>query len=104
MRVQFQMSGGIGYFPGLAAPRTIEVASLDRATQQELTTLLEQTNFFNLPAHTPSHPGSADHHTYQITIEDGTRRHTVTLSDPVPLGPLRHLIEVLRTAATGDER
>jgi hypothetical protein len=94
------MSGGIGYFPGLAAPRTIDVGALDSATQQQLTNLVQETDFFNLPAHTPSQPGSADHHTYQITIEDGARRHTVTLSDPLPLGPLRHLIEVLRTAAS----
>jgi len=102
VRVQFQTSGGIGYFPGLAASRTFDIDALDDATRQQLTRLLQETDFFNLPAHIASHPGSADHQTYRITIEDGARRHTVNVSDPVPLGPLRQLIDALRAAAGGD--
>jgi hypothetical protein len=102
VRVQFQTSGGIGYFPGLAAPRTFDIDSLDDTTRQQLIRLLQETDFFNLPAHMPPHAGSADHQTYRITIEDGARRHTVNVSDPVPLGPLRELIDALRAAAGGD--
>jgi len=102
VRVQFQTSGGIGYFPGLAAPRTFDIDSLDDTTRQQLIRLLQETDFFNLPAHMPPHAGSADHQTYRITIEDGARRHTVNVSDPVPLGPLRQLIDALRAAAGGD--
>jgi hypothetical protein len=103
MRVRFQIGGGIGYFPGLAAPRTIDVDGLDERTRQALTNLVEEADFFNLPAHTPPHPGSADHQTYQITIEDAGRRHTVYVSDPVSPPPLQRLIELLRTAPSDKE-
>ena len=98
------MSGGIGYFPGLAAPRTIDVDGLDDRTRQELRELLQETDFFRLPAHIATEPGSADHYTYRITIEDAARHHTVNVSDPVSPPPLHRLVELLRTAAGGDER
>ena len=48
MRVSFQMSGGIAFFPGLAAPRTIDVDALPDPTRRELTSLIENSRFLLL--------------------------------------------------------
>jgi hypothetical protein len=97
MRVRLRTSGGIAFFPGLAAPRTIDVDTLDEKTRETVTSLIRDTDFFNLRPHDLTPPGAADHCTYQITVEDGPRRHTISVCDPVPPGSLQQLIELLRT-------
>jgi hypothetical protein len=97
MRVQFQISGGVGFFPGLAARRTIDAETLPAHTQRVLADLVEETQFFSLPAQVSAAPGSADHQTYRITIEDRARHHTIVVSDPVAGEPLQRLIDLLRS-------
>ena len=97
MRVRLQTSGGIAFFPGLAAARTIDVDALDEQTRDRLKTLIGDADFFNLPARIAPRPGAADHHTYQLTVEDGSRKHTVSVSDPVAPVSLQRLIDLLRT-------
>jgi len=96
MRVRFQTTGGVAFFPGLAAPRTIDVDTLDDKTRATLTRLIRDVDFFNLRPQPSTRPGAADHCTYQITVEDGPRRHTVSVCDPVTSAPLQQLIDVLR--------
>ena len=96
MRVRFQTTGGIAFFPGLAAPRTIDVDTLDDETREKLTRLIRDVDFFSLRPQPSTRPGAADHCTYQITVEDGSRRHTVNLCDPVTSTSLQQLIDVLR--------
>lgn len=95
MRVQFQTSGGIAYFPGLAAPRTIDVDAIAAPQRHELIGLIEDCGFFALPSQMPAPPGAADHRTYQITIEDEARSHSVSVSEPVTSPSLARLIELL---------
>ena len=71
MRVQFQVSGGIGHFPGLAAARTIDADALSEEDRRALQELVEEARFFELPAHAPAPRGAADYQTYAITIEEG---------------------------------
>jgi hypothetical protein len=96
MRVRFQASGGIGAFPGLAEPRTIDLDDLPADDRQSLEHLLQQAQFFDLPRKLPAAAGSADYLSYEITVEDATRQHTVTVSDPVAEPALRALITRLR--------
>jgi hypothetical protein len=97
MRIRFQTSGGIAYFPGLAAPRVIDVDRLDDATRDSLTKLIRDGEFFSLPAETGTTPTAADHHTYRITVDDGARQHTVTVSDPIENPTLQRLVTLLQT-------
>ena len=97
MRVQFQVSGGVGYFPGRAAPRTIDVDALPEADRDALNTLVAAAEFFSLPQRLPAPRGAADYQTYQITIEDGGRRHAVAVADPVANPALQQLIDKLRS-------
>ena len=94
-RVSFQVSGGLAFFPGLAAPRTIDLDALPEPTRRELINLIEKSRFFSLPSPALP-PGPADCQTYRITIQDGARGHTIVVSDPVMSEPLQRLIELLR--------
>jgi emfourin len=97
MRVQFQVSGGIGFLPGLAAPRAIDVDALPDDDRRRVERAVDEARFFTLPARVPAPRGAADFQTYHVTIEDGPRRHTVVVSDPVAPAPLQKLINVLRS-------
>ncbi len=96
MRVRFQVSGGIAFFPGLAAPRTIDVDTLDANTRDTLIKLIHDGEFFDRPAQPPAAAGAADHQTYQITVEDGGRQRTIRVSDPITDPTLQRLVELLR--------
>ena len=97
MHVHFQVSGGIGAFPGLAAPRDIDVDALPDSDRRRVKQAVDDARFFTLPARVPAPRGAADYQTYQIRIEDGPRRHTVVVSDPVAPAPLQKLVDVLRS-------
>lgn len=99
MRIIFQTEGGVAYFPGLAKPVEIDIDALPQAQADALQGAITDAAFFELPAHVNvPQRGAADVHTYTITVEANTRRHTVRVSDPPPekLGPL---IKQLRAAA-----
>ena len=99
MQITFKTSGGIAYFPGLAAGKTVDVDALPQERQAEVRGLLESTKFFDLPARTAVKPGAADYQTYTISVSDGDRHKTVAISDPVPpeLAPLVQLLRELTT-------
>jgi hypothetical protein len=85
MQIKFIQEGGVGYFPGLSKPVTIEVDSLEKGQAEELKRLVDSAHFFDLPADvgTPLPPGAADYQHYTIIIEEGGRRHSVRI--PVPM-------------------
>ncbi|MEN3339948.1 MAG: hypothetical protein V7647_3624 [Acidobacteriota bacterium] len=96
MHVRFRVTGGIAAFPGLTAPRTIDVAALGADVRHALERSIEAAHFFELPGRLPPTPGAADYQSYEITVEDGSRQHTVVVSDPVADPALRALIGQLR--------
>jgi hypothetical protein len=95
VQITFKTSGGIAYFPGLAAGKTVDVDTLSQDRQDEIRRLLESTKFFDLPARTATQPGAADYQTYTIAVSDGDRHKTVAISDPVP-PELARLVELAR--------
>jgi hypothetical protein len=95
MRITFKSSGGIAYFPGLSAPKTVDVSSLPSDRQEEIRNLLAESRFFDLPSRTAPRKGAADYQTHTITIADDARQHTVEVSDPIP-APLGRLVDLLR--------
>jgi hypothetical protein len=100
MRIQFQMEGGIAHFPGLSQPTVIESDTLPEAEAEQLKQLVESVRFFELPARAGTPPrGAADYRQYTITVEDGGRRHTVRLADPVEGPHLQQLLGYLQVKA-----
>ena len=97
MRIDFTQGGGLGYFPGLSKPVTIEVDRLGASEVEELKRLVEAAHFFDLPA-TIGAParGAADYQYYALTVEDSGRRHTVRIFIPVEDVTLQDLIQAVQ--------
>jgi Emfourin len=97
VRIEFTQAGGIGYFPRLNKPVTVEVDHLDKAEAQELKRLIEAARFFALPAAigAPAR-GAADYQSYVVTVEDGGQRHTVRVLVPVEDPALHDLVRAVQ--------
>jgi len=100
MHIQFTTEGGIAHFPGLSKPVAIDSEQLSPEEAAELKRLVEAVHFFDLPAQVgvPA-PGAADYRQYTITVEEGGRKHTVRLTDPVKDPDLHNLLSFLRAQA-----
>lgn len=95
MKVVIRRTGG---FAGLEE----ELASLDTtqmppAEARQLEERVRSMTFFGLPAALGSHIKGADLYRFRITIDDGSRRHTVEFPDhdSPELTPLRELVQTL---------
>ena len=97
MRVELQTDGGVAYFPGLNKPIVVDSGELPNQQAARLQQLIDTARFFELPAASRSLPkGAVDMRCYTITVEDGRRRRTVRLNDPVEDRHLQALIEFLQ--------
>ena len=104
MRVQFKVEGGLAYFPGLSKPHVLDSDDLPAAQADRLRQLVDAADFFQQPAAARTLPkGAADYQQYTITVEDGRRRRTIRLTDPIRDADLAALVEYLRkhTAPSG---
>jgi hypothetical protein len=96
MRITFEVSGGIGYFPNRAAPHTIDVDQLIPIERDAVLRLVRIAGVFEHPP-AAGVGGSADHRVYRITVVDEGRKHTIDVADPVTEPPFRDLIATLRS-------
>jgi hypothetical protein len=105
MRVEFKIEGGLAYFPGLSKPRVIDSADLPAAEADRLRRLVDAAGLLQRPAGARALPkGAADHRSYTITVEDGGRRRTLRLADPIDNPDLEALVEYLQAQTRpGDE-
>jgi len=100
MHIEFKQEGGIAYFPGLSKPVTINSDELPAEEARELEQRVKAAHFFALPTMASVSPrGAADYQQYTITIEEGGRRHTVRLADPVEDPNLQALVNYLKAKA-----
>ena len=102
MQVQLQTEGGFAYIPGLSKPITIGSESLPVQEVNKLKQLLDTAHFFDLPPviGTPR-PGAADYRRYTITVDDGSRHHSVQMTDPIKDPNLQALLAYLKTWRRG---
>lgn len=97
MHITLEVSGGFVASPVLNAPHTVDTSTSDSVRASELERLVRDVRFFDLPARLgASSPGAADVFTYTITVNDGDRVHSVTLTDPVADEGLARLVDQLR--------
>lgn len=100
MRITFKTDGGVAYFPGLAKPFVFESSQLGKKDAKSLQSLIENANFFALPATIGKAAAqSADMQQYTLTIEDGKKANTVKLvNDASP--EVQALFDQVRTLVT----
>jgi hypothetical protein len=97
MRIQLQSEGGLAFFPGVHHPISLEVDALPASDAHRLRHLVRAARFFELPAHLGTPPrGAADMRVYTITIEEGGRRHTVRVAEPITDAPVQELVDALQ--------
>jgi hypothetical protein len=106
MRIELVVDGGVAYLPGLARPFVIDTDSLAADEASRLSALVESSGVLRRGARDretgsaggrrgPAAEGGADARSYRITVDDGSRRRTLRLRDPLP-PRLAPLVEFLR--------
>ena len=93
-------STGVAYFPGLAQPVTIDTSELSEQEAEDLQRLVDEAGFFDLPSITRMATRRLpDMWLYCLTVEEGSRCHTVHLTDPAGDPTLQTLLDVVRHEA-----
>jgi hypothetical protein len=94
LKIILERSGGI---LGSVSSRIIDTNNLTKSRTTELEKLLANSDFFKLTSRiNPAiQKGAADYYTYNITVEDGVKRHSVRCTDLAMTKELRELISSL---------
>lgn len=95
MRISWERTGG---FAGISKHKSLDTAFLTTEENQQLLTLLEAVDFFNLPTHITTESIYPDTFEYMLTVEDEGKQHSVIIAETALTGNLRALIEWLNRA------
>ena len=90
MIIRIERSGGV---TGIPLRTEIDTRKLPQGESEALGRMVEQAGFFNLPAQITSQAKGADRFQYQLTVEEGARRHTVSLGESGAPPALQTLIQ-----------
>jgi emfourin len=97
MRIELKREGGLAFFPGLARPRTVELQALPAEQAEALERSVQEAHFFEQPPVVgAASAGGADRTRYLVTVEEGERKHSVLLTEPVEDPHLRSLLGLLK--------
>ncbi len=95
MKIDFERSGG---FMGRTVSLSLDLDELPADQAQALRLLIDNADFFNLPADSPDSP-APDAFSYTLTITDGERQHTIHADDIFAPESLRPLLDDLSVRA-----
>ncbi len=70
-----------GGFAGIQMTTTVDTAALSPEDVLQFQQLIKSSGFFSLPATITASKAQPDRFQYQVTIEDGGKSHTVTVSE-----------------------
>jgi len=98
LTVSFRRTGGL--FAGNVLAASVSVDNLGDAEQETLRRYLEQADLESLAERSPITGPGADTYQYNITVDDGTKRSEVTVTQTAVPDNLRPLIEWLERRAT----
>jgi hypothetical protein len=88
MKIHLERTGG---FAGIPLRAVIDSTLLDSETNQNLQSLIEAADFFDLPERLPSSGTEVDRFFFKLTVEEFERSHTIEVSEtgiPEKLRPL----------------
>ena len=91
MKVFFERSGG---FMGVPRQVSIDSDSNSPDTKEKLTRLIESSRFFDMPPRIDA-TGHPDSFQYKIIVEEGERKHSVTLDEASMPNELKPLVKYL---------
>lgn len=95
MIIFFERTGG---FAGIRMKTTVDTDELPPHEANPLKDMIYNANFFDLPEEMTSHSG-ADRFYYRLTIQDGSRSHTVEMSGSSVPDDLQPLLQELNQLA-----
>ncbi len=96
MIIELQRFGGVH---GLIRPPAIlDVARCAPERAAELKELVARSGFFDSPAEILPATPAADSFQYALTVRDGQRAHTVTMTEAAAPEPLRTLLRAAKAA------
>lgn len=96
LRIQYERTGG---FAGLKLTACFELDDLPEEQEEQLRALLDELDFFKLPAQfLPARPG-VDQFTHKIEVESKKGKHSVLTTDSAAPEKLRELVDLLNTIA-----
>lgn len=100
MKIEAAISteGGVGFFPGLARERKIDVKALGVAGLARLAKLVQSSDFFK-HSDPAGPPKGADMRTHTITITIDGRSKTLRIPEPITNAGLAALVDFLREHA-----
>ena len=98
MRITFSRSGGVA---GLRLRTTVSEDDLSTAQAARLRRLVEAADCFRLPQEIVADRKQPDRFRYELTLEDGGRRHTIAIDEEAAAPALLKLLEWLTGLARG---
>ena len=96
MKVDYERTGG---FAGMRMAASFDLDELPEQEAADIKECLHKAQFHKLPERIESQPSMPDQFTYQITVDSGTAKHTVTTGDASAPAELRALIDLLTQLA-----
>ena len=101
MRIDVVRTGGVA---GVRRASSIASGALPEQDARELTRLVEASGFFDLPGRIEQADSGNDRFRYAITIDDGSRSHTVEVDEAAVPAALSPLMAWLTAAARQRDR
>ena len=98
MRVALSVDGGMASFPGLRERAVLDVDALPEKERVAFAATVDRARFFTCAEH-PAVPGLADLRTYTLEIDDGRRRRTLRLHEPIMDPALNALLQAVKAHA-----
>lgn len=95
MHITIQRTGG---FTAIPVTKTVDVAAMPPNEATQLRQMVEGADFFNLPSAITSTP-QPDRFTYQISVEQDGKRHSVTVGETAMPPGIKPLVDFLMKSA-----
>lgn len=99
MLIRYQRSGGLANIP---LSLDIDSEKLPEHKAKEIHRLIEEARLFDQPAKANVSKDAPDQFQYELTLEEGNRKHTIQTSDTAATNELLTLFDLLNDEALAD--
>jgi hypothetical protein len=94
MKITFETTGGL---VGITTTKTFDTINLSADQANNLSKLVNLSNFFNLPTSIAYSGPARDFFHYNISIESNGKKHSVNVDEPAAPPKLKPLIQMLKS-------